>query len=66
MQEVESPTAGIKVQIVFERQADISPEALSELIQQVDPLAPLHPSGVQAVKPLSYCTAPVKTATALV
>ncbi|CAL5219637.1 g1512 [Coccomyxa viridis] len=35
LQEVESSTPGNKVQIVFERQADIRPEALAELIEQV-------------------------------
>lgn len=34
LQEVESSTPGNKVQLVFERQADISPEALAELIEQ--------------------------------
>ena len=34
LQEAESTTPGNKVQIVFERQADIRPEALAELIEQ--------------------------------
>ncbi len=34
LQEVESSTPGNKLQIVFERQADIRPEALAELIEQ--------------------------------
>ena len=43
LEEVESCTRGHTTQIVFERQADISPEALAELIQQVSPLPlPVH------------------------
>lgn len=38
LEEVGSSTGGNTTQIVFERQADISPEALAELIQQVSPL----------------------------
>jgi len=34
LQEVDSSTAGNRLQIVFERQADISPEALAELIDK--------------------------------
>ena len=39
LQEVESSTPGNKTQIVFERQADISPEALAELIEKARPAA---------------------------
>ena len=35
LQEVQSSTEGNTIQIVFERQAQISPEALAGLIQQV-------------------------------
>ena len=34
LQEIESSTPGNKIQIVYERQADITPEALAELIEQ--------------------------------
>lgn len=40
LQEVDSSTAGNRLQIVFERQADISPEALAELIEKACPGAP--------------------------
>ena len=43
LEEVETSTGGNTTQIVFERQANISPEALAELIQQASPLPlPVH------------------------
>ena len=43
LEEVKSSTGGNTTQIVFERQANISPEALAELIQQASPLPlPVH------------------------
>lgn len=50
LQEVESSTPGNKVQIVFERQADIRPEALAELIEQAC-FAALDPSTLCNVLP---------------